>query len=150
MKPDGSDAALLHTGGMNLLPSWLPDSRHLVWFKKYPSSNLSALYLMDAETTAARPLFGEPSLTQPYSDSMPSVSPDASRVVFVSDRSGSSRLWVADMDGRNARLAAPGNLTMRLDGPGVRHPIDAPIEQKVPVWAWSADLIHNITFFASR
>lgn len=147
MNVDGSDAKLLHAGGINLLPSWLPDSRHVTWFKRSPSQghnddhNDSVLYLMDAATGDSRPLFGAPGGAPSYGDMMPSVSPDSSRVAFVSTRSGTARLWVADLDGRNAKLASPGDLTMRLDGPGVRHPVDAPIEQKVPAWAWEGDAV---------
>lgn len=36
-------------------------------------------------------------------DSQPVVSPDGSRIAFVTDRNGSWNLWVADIDGENAR-----------------------------------------------
>ena len=36
-------------------------------------------------------------------DAQPRFSPDGKRIVYVSDRSGSDNLWVADVDGKNAR-----------------------------------------------
>lgn len=140
MMRDGTDATLLHSVGVNLTPSWLPDSRHVMWYKRKDGSPESGgdLLLMDVETAAMRPLFDEPLR---HNDAMPSPSPDGSRVAFVSNRSGTTRLWTADLNGRNATLASPGALHMRLDGPGVRHPVDAPIEQKVPAWSWSGDLV---------
>ena len=34
--PDGQNARTLIKEGMNLIPSWLPDSEHLVWMKVKP------------------------------------------------------------------------------------------------------------------
>lgn len=36
-------------------------------------------------------------------DAQPRVSPDGRRIVFVSDRNGSDNVWIADIDGGNAR-----------------------------------------------
>ena len=33
---DGKNARSLVSGGMNLIPSWLPDSKHIVWMKTQP------------------------------------------------------------------------------------------------------------------
>jgi dipeptidyl aminopeptidase/acylaminoacyl peptidase len=55
------------------------------------------------------PAAGAPASTPPRaaiastrSDYIPSLSPDGSRAVFLSDRSGESEFWVADLDGSNA------------------------------------------------
>lgn len=55
-------------------------------------------------------------------DSLPSVSPDGRRIAFVSDRSGRSRLWIADLD--PARDPRPVDAV----SPRLRYPV-----------AWSPD-----------
>ena len=70
---------------------------------------------------------------------MPTLSPDSKRIAFVSNRNESGidwmvRLWVADIDGQNARPVSIGTTGPRdLEHNGCI----LPIEQKAP--AWSAD-----------
>lgn len=47
-------------------------------------------------------------------DTSPSISPDGSRLAFISDRSGTPEVWVAQMDG-----SAPTQITS-LNGPDIR------------------------------
>ena len=58
---------------------------------------LGDLYGLDIEGGRARPL-----LTGPAYESQPAFSPDGSRIVFISDRSGHSNVWVANRDGSGA------------------------------------------------
>lgn len=60
-------------------------------------------------------------LQSTYIDRGPSYSPDGSRVAFISDRSGSRQVWVADADGGN-----PVEWTQ-------------PFEADMPMPAWSPD-----------
>ncbi|MEM6472989.1 MAG: hypothetical protein AAF802_25740 [Planctomycetota bacterium] len=130
---DGKDARPLTTMGMNLLPSWLPDSKHIVWMeaqpsagKKNPAAN-SQLRLMNTETGASRRLFSDPDQIK-FSNAMPSVSPDGKQIAFVSNRSGLSRVWVSRLDGRDAKMIS--------QPPSDRdETLDLPIEQKVPAWS---------------
>ena len=53
---NGQDPRVLINDGMNLLPSWLPDSRHIVWMKAQqgkknqdPAGN-SQIHILDTET----------------------------------------------------------------------------------------------------
>ena len=130
---DGDNAKELVTSQRLLLPSWLPDSKHIVWMNvgtvqrnQDPASN-SQIRIMNTETGESRRLFSDPKQLQ-FNNAMPSVSPDGTKVVFVSDRSGTFRIWVSNLDGSNATLISPTptvqDVTLKL-----------PIEQKVPTWS---------------
>ena len=130
---NGKKARALVEEGMNLLPSWLPDSRHIVWMKvrqgskgQDPASN-SRLYLLDTRTGGSRRLFSDPEQIK-FSNAMPSVSPDGKQVAFVSNRNGPFRVWVSSLDGSKARLISP--VLKEMD-----QSLNLPIEQKVPVWS---------------
>ena len=90
--PDGKNPQMLLGSGQNLIPSWLPDSKHIVWMTLGPGNDpavISTLNIMDTETLKSRPLFSDPEQVK-YSNLMPAVSPDGTKVAFVSNRSGHS------------------------------------------------------------
>ena len=127
---DGNNSRNLHSDGRNLLPSWLPDSKHIVWMKTEPGqdpSRNSQIHLMNTETGKSRRLFTNlEQLT--FSNSMPVVSPKGDQITFVSNRSGDMRIWVSDLDGSNAQqISQPEQEYHQV--------IKAPIEQKVPAWS---------------
>ncbi len=127
---DGKKGRALVNGGMNLIPSWLPDSRHIVWMKTRPGqdpSRKSQIHLMNTETGESRRLFSDPEQLK-FSNSMPVVSPKGDLIAFVSNRSGNLRIWVSDLDGGNARLVSPPKVEYH-------EVIKAPFEQKVPAWS---------------
>jgi len=127
---DGKNPKALTEPGRNLIPSWLPDSKHIVWmfFKqgKDPAEN-SQLRIMNTETMESRRLFSDPQQIK-YSNSMPVVSPKGTKVAFVSNRSGNDRVWLSNLDGSDAKpispMSAEDDETLKL-----------PIEQKVPAWS---------------
>jgi len=155
---DGMNLQTLVAHGMNRIPSWLPDGKHIVWMKgltgvasvapgladagsggkrngtkvlkpsrpQDPAAN-SQIHLINTETYESRRLFNDPEQIK-FSNAMPSVSPDGKQVAFVSNRSGTFRIWVSDFDGGNARMvSAP---------PAEQHAVlKLPVEQKVPVWS---------------
>ena len=132
---DGKNSRVLVSEGMNLLPSWVPDSRHMVWMKSHPHpenkrqdpvSN-SQIHIMDTQTGNTRRLFSDPDQTK-FSNGMPSWSPDGNKVAFVSDRSGTYRIWVSNVDGSDARPISVPSVEKHKT-------LDLPIEQKVPVWS---------------
>jgi TolB protein len=130
---DGKNPRSLVSEGMNLLPSWLPDSHHIVWMKtqrgkkRQDPANNSQIHIMNTETGQSRRLFSDPEQIK-FNDAMPSVSPDGKKVAFVSKRTGTFRIWVSDLDGSNARLISPPEVEYH-------EAIKAPIEQKVPAWS---------------
>ncbi len=130
---DGRNARALTDAGMNLLPSWLPDSRHVVWMKAQPAAQKqdpasnSQIHIMNTETGTSRRLFNDAELIK-FSNAMPSVSPDGRKVAFVSNRSGAFRIWVSHLDGSDARLLAPPPADQDEN-------LGLPIEQKVPSWS---------------
>lgn len=127
---DGKNARALVDEGMNLIPSWLPDSRHIVWMKTQPGqdpSRKSQIHLMNTETGESRRLFSDPEQLK-FSNSMPVVSPSGDLIAFVSSRSGDMRIWVSDLDGSNARQVS-------FPDEEYHEVIKAPIEQKVPAWS---------------
>jgi hypothetical protein len=147
---DGGNARALVDEGMSLVPSWLPDSRHIVWMKTRPGqdpSRESKIHIMNTESGESRILFSDPEQLK-FSNSMPVVSPKGDLIAFVSDRSGDMRIWVSALDGSNARLVSPPEVEYH-------EAIKAPVEQKVPAWSpdgkWIAhwegvEMIHNSKF----
>ena len=127
---DGRNARSLIDEGMSLLPSWLPDSRHIVWMKARPGkdpSRESQIHLMNTETGESRRLFSDPEQLK-FSNAMPVVSPKGDQIAFVSDRSGEMRIWVSALDGSKASVVSPPKVDFHKV-------IEAPIEQKVPAWS---------------
>ena len=127
---DGKNSKALTELGRNLLPCWLPDSEHIVWMLsssgKDPAEN-SQLHIMSTETMDSRRLFSDAQQIK-FSNSMAVVSPNGRKVAFVSNRSGSYRVWVSNLDGSDARPISPTS---------AEHDalLKLPIEQKVPAWS---------------
>ena len=95
--------------GINVIPSWMPDSLHIVWMKvqpnkekKDPVSN-AKIYIANTETGQYRRLSSNKEQIK-FSNGMPSVSPKGDRIAFVSNRSGTMRIWISDLDGNDAKL----------------------------------------------
>lgn len=129
--PNGMNSRKLIAGGLNRLPTWLPDSKHIVWMVSEQGSSTpeekSRLRIMNTETLESRELFTDSEQLK-FSNSMPAISPDGTKVAFVSDRSGSYRIWVSNLDGTDAKLISPVNAA-------VDPTLQLPIEQKVPCWS---------------
>jgi TolB protein len=129
---DGKNARSLVSGGMNLIPSWLPDSKHIVWMKTHPGkkredpASNSQIQIINSESGQSRRLFSDPDQI-PFNDAMPSVSPDGRKVAFVSKRSGTFRVWVSNLDGSDAKPISPTK--------DQHESLKLPIEQKVPAWS---------------
>ena len=78
------------------LPAMSSDGGQLAYTRSMRDLNIWRLDLSDA---AAGP---QPILRSTRQDHFPRYSPDGQRIAFVSDRTGSMQVWVADSDGTNA------------------------------------------------
>ena len=126
--PEGKNPKKVVEAGLNMEPTWLPDSKHIVWFVLSPGATVSSqLKMMNTETLQSRPLFSDPEQIK-YSNLMPAVSPNGTKVAFVSNRSGHFRIWLSNLDGSDARVVSP--LSADMD-----EKLQLPIEQKVPSWS---------------
>ncbi|MBC8372695.1 MAG: PD40 domain-containing protein [Phycisphaerae bacterium] len=129
---DGKGSKALTKSGRNLVPSWLPDSRHIVWMLSKPKPGKdpaasSQLHIINTETLQSRRLFTDPEQIK-HSNAMPVASPDGKKVAFVSNRSGNYRIWVSNLDGSHAK-------EISLSSTEYDKAARAPIEQKVPAWS---------------
>ena len=129
---NGENAQTLVKEGMNLMPSWMPDSEHLVWMKVKPKpkqdpARNAQIHLANVKTGQTRRFFTDKEQLK-FSNAMPVVSPKGGRIAFVSNRSGNMRIWVSDLNGSNAKLISRPEAEYHKA-------IKAPIEQKVPTWS---------------
>lgn len=117
---------------ISFLPTWMPDSQRVVFDRRHPSTDPkddrsdSQLFVVDTQSMKEQPLFAgdHPG----YADFSSSVSPDGSQLAFVSNRSGLARVYLASVDGSDAKELSSGPTSIDLQGDGRI----TPIEQKVP------------------
>ena len=129
---DGLNIKTLTDGGMNLIPSWFPDSDQLVFMKVNPKpkqdpARNAKIYFINLVTGKTRRLFTDKEQLK-YSNAMPVISPKGEQIAFISDRSGEMRVWVSALDGSGAKQLSKPEKNFHDE-------IKAPFEQKVPAWS---------------
>jgi len=108
---EGSRTERLPFGEDGVMPvvSWLQGSApaRLIYVRSFQDLNIWRIDMPAPGMPATSPPVLAIASTR--RDFIPHVSPDGRRVVFNSDRSGESEIWVADLDGSNAiRLTSMG------------------------------------------
>jgi acylaminoacyl-peptidase len=141
-------------------PQISADGTHIVYVRQFSDimtdRNYTNLWIVRVDGSDHRPL-----TTGNFGDSSPRWSPDGSRLVFISDRDGSSQIWVRYMDtGQMSRITnlrhPPEGLAWSPDGtrlsftslvprpaPGVA---DLPAAPVGATWAEPAQVIDELVY----
>jgi Tol biopolymer transport system component len=156
--------------GIDAMPSWTPDGRRIVFHARHAPEKAGLLptrkiWVVDREGHDAHKLSDGPA-----DEYHPVVSPDGTKIVFVSEANGSRDIWVMDADGKNplpltddpgleehptwspdgkqiAYVALPkegGNFDlwiMNADGSGKRKLTSTPANEVFPAWQPSGRVI---------
>jgi Tol biopolymer transport system component len=123
---DGSNNRKITNGGMNIVPAWTPDGEYIYFTHSMnPAGVPPRIHKMKSDGS------GRERVTKDdgdFAEWVPSLSPDASRIVFASDRSGPEKfeIWKANIDGTGL---------VRLTEAGYDDEIGANIQMKVPAWS---------------
>ena len=131
---DGLNIRTLTDGGMNLIPSWFPDSDQLVFMKVNPKPNQdparnAKIYFINLVTGKTRRLFTDKEQLK-YSNAMPVISPKGEQIAFISDRSGEMRVWVSALDGIIPTTNFPSTNTIFTNHPNTK----STCNQLVALW----------------
>ncbi|HQU84888.1 MAG TPA: winged helix-turn-helix domain-containing protein [Pyrinomonadaceae bacterium] len=91
----GGEPRLVSTGGKNMRNMAVsPDRKTVAFVEETEDSNIRRI---NSDGTAQK------FIASARGDHSPHIAPDASRIAFVSDRSGHGEIWIADADGKNQR-----------------------------------------------
>ncbi|MCD4686925.1 MAG: hypothetical protein K8S97_13425 [Anaerolineae bacterium] len=107
----------IQTGNVEMDPAWSPDGTQIAWTKIVPGLPFPSvkLFLGAANFSGAEELTGEG-----FNNNMLAWSPDGRRIVFASDRSGSSHVYVILAEGGTAQKLTDDGYDMQpvwsLDG----------------------------------
>lgn len=97
----GGEPEIIATSGKNITNLAVsPDGRTIAFTDESNDSNIWKI----APDAPARKF-----IHSTRADHSPQFSPDGSRVVFVSDRTGNQEIWIADADGKNQRQLTDSN-----------------------------------------
>jgi Tol biopolymer transport system component len=97
MDSSGGNRSPLTANKTDSRPIWSADGRTLVFMSESRHGNWE-IYAVDVNSAVVTRLTDNPAL-----DGLPTVSPDGSRVAFVSNRGGNWGIWVVPITGDNAQ-----------------------------------------------
>ena len=123
---DGSNNQKITNGGMNIVPAWTPDGEYIYFTHSMnPAGVPPRIFRMKADGSQRERVTLEEG---DFSEWLPSLSPDASQLVFASNRSGPDKfeIWKVNSDGSGL---------VRLTRAGYDEEIGASIQMKVPDWS---------------
>jgi TolB protein len=106
VRPDGTGLRQLTRGtaSNDFDPSWSPNGTKIVFGSdRRPAADY--LFVMDANGSGLRQLTsgGDPGRNGWFTDGAPAWSPDGREIVFASDRSGESEIWLVNWNGTHLR-----------------------------------------------
>jgi tetratricopeptide (TPR) repeat protein len=101
MSGDGGNRAPLTNVPGDGHPTWSPDGRYVVFMSQERTGNWE-IFRIDVQTGTVLQLTNDPGI-----DGIPAVSPDSSRVAFLSNRDGNWKIWVKPIAGGPEQPLAP-------------------------------------------
>jgi TolB protein len=97
MKQNGKDKQrLTQLGGGAIFPDFSPDGTEIAFNARPAGAANADIYVMNADGSGLTPLTNP---AAPGNDLWPAWSPDGSKIVFVSDRTGLNQVWMMNADG---------------------------------------------------
>src|SRR5437899_9437727 len=97
MKLDGTDKVqITDLGGRVTFPDFAPDGRRIVFSGRPAAATNDDIFRINVDGGGLVRLTSDPA-----NDSLAAYSPDGSKIVFTSDRTGLSQVWVMDANGSN-------------------------------------------------
>ena len=101
MNSGGGDRRPLTSVPGDSRPVWSPDGRFVLFMSEERDGNWE-VYRVDVESGGVIRMTNDPAI-----DGVPAVSPDGSRIVFLSNRGGVWRLWIKPLTGGAEQALAP-------------------------------------------
>jgi TolB protein len=99
MKQNGKDKQrLTQLGGSAIFPDFSPDATKIAFNGRPAGAANADIYVINADGGSRTPLTNP---LAPGNDLWPAWSPDGSKIVFVSDRTGLNQVWAMNADGND-------------------------------------------------
>lgn len=100
---NGGDSRWLSFAGERVFDPVVPSKNNSVAYEKW-QTNIDIMHLSLNENKEVKSELNLALLSSSRDEQAPVFSPDGQQLVFVTSRSGSPQIWIADADGQNARM----------------------------------------------